>query len=216
VTDKDSVAASELHKAFQQVAPDLGFHYDPWEQMPDLERRLAVRAVWQATQSRHFLAGVLAEVKELEVVERALVREKTIRSVAKETGEPYEIVAEQVDALDSMDQEAVLDLTEGEPTTLRDGLERWLSTVQGEGYALSLDRLVDELSALLGFPWPEGDGAHPDVITVRKADGSAYGIRPHLPRTPEQDAQERMTAEQWLADNPVTPEQVARIMDGTE
>jgi hypothetical protein len=36
---------------------------------------------------------------------------------------------------------------------------------------------------------------------------TVYGIRPHLPRTPEEDELERTTAEQWLAGNPVTPEE---------
>jgi hypothetical protein len=51
--------ARELHAAFQQVAPDLGFAYNPWAELPNLERRLAVRACWQATQSGGFLAAVL-------------------------------------------------------------------------------------------------------------------------------------------------------------
>lgn len=156
MTDKDSVMARGLHTAFQQAGPDLGFSYDDWETLPELERRLAVRACWQAAQSRHFLAGVLAEVKELEQVERALVREKTIRAVAKEAGEPYEFVAEQVDALGSMDQEAVLDLTEGEPTTLRAALERWLDLwLAWHNPSAPTTDVIEGLSALLAYPWPE-------------------------------------------------------------
>jgi hypothetical protein len=228
MTDNDSPAARALHAAFQQVAPDLGASYIPWEDLPDLERRLAVRAVWQAAQGRDFLAAILEEA-DLERATKALARETVIRSVMAESGEPREIVAEMVDAHTSMDQEAVLDLMEGEPTTLRAALERFVEDLdrrlEGEPGSTSGD-VLDGLNAILTYPYPEGDGAHPDVTTVRKADGSVAaflstagtvdGIRPHLPRTPEQDAKERTTAEQWLADNPITPEQVARIMDGTE
>lgn len=174
MSDNDSAMARELHAAFQQVAPDLGFSYDGWDEMPDLERRLAVRACWQATRRRDFLPAVL-EQADLEQAKRALTRETVIRHVMAESGEPREIVAEMVDAHASMDQEAVLDLTEGEPTTLRDALERFVSTLQAddeEESALAKCQHVDALSAILAYPFPEGDGAHPDVVTIRKADGT--------------------------------------------
>lgn len=168
MTDNDSPAARALHTAFQQVAPDLGFSYQDWEEMPDLERRLAVRAVWQAAQGRDFLAAILEEA-DLERATKALARETVIRHMVAETGEPREVVAEMVDASTSMDQEAVLDLMEGEPTTLRAALERYVDAIQPDDTG---ETVVDALNAFLAYPFPEGDGAHPDVITVRKADGS--------------------------------------------
>jgi hypothetical protein len=160
MSDNDSIMARELHGAFQQVAPDLGFSYEPWGEMPDLERRLAVRACWQATQRRQFLEGLLEEA-DLEAVKRALAREQVIRDAMAETGESREIVAEMVDAHTSMDQEAVLDLTEGEPTTLRDGLEQFVAELERrmEGDPGStFGEVLDGLNALLSYPWPGPEG----------------------------------------------------------
>jgi hypothetical protein len=174
MSDNDSPAARALHAAFQQVAPDLGFSYESWGDMPDLERRLAVRAVWQAAQGRDFLAAILEEADLAQVV-KVVARETVIRNVMAESGEPREVVAEMVDASASMDQEAVLDLTEGEPTTLRAALEAYLDqlrrSIQGDPGS-TLGDVEEGLSGILAYPFPEGDGAHPDVITVRKADGS--------------------------------------------
>lgn len=173
MSDNDSTMARELHAAFQQVAPDLGFSYEPWAEMPDLERRLAVRACWQASQRPRFLEGLLAEA-DLKAVMHALAREQVIRDAMAETGESREIVEEMLGSLESMDQEAVLELTEGEPTTLRDALERFTSELQGrlEGDPGStFGEVLDGLQAILAYPFPQGDGAHPDVITIRNAVG---------------------------------------------
>lgn len=157
MSDNDSAMARELHAAFRQVAPDLGFSYDEWDEMPDLERRLAVRACWQATQRRDFLPAVMEEA-DLEQVKRALARETVIRHMVAETGEPREIVAEMVDAHASMDHEAVLDLTEGEPTTLRDALERFTAElgrqIEGDPGSTFGD-VLEGLSAILAYPFPE-------------------------------------------------------------
>jgi DNA mismatch repair ATPase MutS len=157
-TDKDSAVAAELHKAFQQVAPDLGFNYDAWETLPVLERQLAVRACWQAAQSRRFLAGVLEEVPDLDQVIKTVARETAIRSAMEQSGEPREIVAEMLDSLNSMDQEAVLDLTEGEPTTLRAALERFVDqlrrSIEGDPGS-TLGDVEEGLNALLAYPFPE-------------------------------------------------------------
>jgi hypothetical protein len=171
MADNDSIMARELHSAFQKVAPDLGFTYDDWDEMPDLERRLAVRACWKAVQGRGFLAALLEEA-DLDVMIKMTARETVIRHVMAETGESRQIVTEMVDAAASMDQEAVLDLTDGQPTTLRAALERYVDDLDPSDENLLVGSVIDNLSAILAYPYPEGDGADPDVMTVRKADGS--------------------------------------------
>jgi hypothetical protein len=177
VSDQDSAVARQLHKAFQRAAPDVrpGLEYDDWDELPEQERRLAVRACWEALNTRDFLDAALIEVDHLDQVTKALARETVIRSVMAESGEPREIVAEMLGSLDSMDQEAVLDLTEGEPTTLRAALERFVDQlrrlIEGDPGS-TLGDVEGGLSAILAYPFPEGDGAHPDVAIVRKADGS--------------------------------------------
>lgn len=52
----------------------------------------------------------------------------------------------------------------------------------------------------------------PDDGSVHGApDGTVYGIRPHLPTTPEEDAQRRAVMEAWMIDNPMTREQIEQI-----
>lgn len=173
MSDNDSTMARELHAAFQQVAPDLGSSYIPWEDLPDLERRLAVRACWQATRRRDFLPAVLEEA-DLEQATKALARETVIRHMVAETGEPREIVAEMVDAHASMDQEAVLDLTEGEPTTLRDALERYVENVRQNGVPAGAEY---DLEALLAYPYPEKVCDH-GASVVRETPSAFAGAEP--------------------------------------
>ena len=99
---------------------------------------------------------LLREEADLEQVKRALARETVIRHMVAETGEPREIVAEMVDASASMDQEAVLDLTEGEPTTLRAALERWLDLwMKLHNPETPTADVIEGLSAILAYPYPE-------------------------------------------------------------
>lgn len=114
--------------------------------MPDLTETLGRAGV--------NLDEALAGEADLERVQRALSREVVIRQVMAESGEPYEVVAETVDAMESMGQEAVLDLMEGEPTTLHAALERYTSELEGRDELQPRDRIVDELTALLMYPWP--------------------------------------------------------------
>lgn len=108
---------------------------------------------------RAHLAGLwlalLEEADSLEWVTKALARETVIRHMVAETGEPREIVAEMVDAHASMDQEAVLDLTEGEPTTLRAALERYVDDLDPGDENLRVGSVIDDLSAILAYPFPE-------------------------------------------------------------
>jgi hypothetical protein len=97
------------------------------------------------------LADVLASVDDLDQVQRALIREQTIRQVMAETGESREIAAETLDAMISMDREAVRDLMEGDVTTLRAGLQRLAEGWHQNGVP---DGAEYELDTLLAYPWP--------------------------------------------------------------
>lgn len=101
------------------------------------------------------LADALRSVDDLDEVQRALVREQAIRATVLETGEPYEIVAETMDAMISMGDEAVLGLTEGEPTSLRAGLEAWLKGLAARyPGGMHTDSVEVELETLLAYSWP--------------------------------------------------------------
>jgi hypothetical protein len=93
------------------------------------------------------------ENADLDQVRRALAREHVIRATMARTGEGRAPVAEMVDALDSMGQEAVLDLAEGEPTTLTDALRRYLDELEKRDELQPRDRVVSELSAIVEYPW---------------------------------------------------------------
>lgn len=98
------------------------------------------------------LVDALASVDDLEAVKRALIKEATVREVMRESGEDRKTVTDMIDAMGSMGQEAVLDLTEGEPTTLADALQRYVDILEtGDP---DPERIAGELSALLAYPWP--------------------------------------------------------------
>ena len=123
----------------------------------------------------------LTEVPDLEMVKRAYLREELIRRLVVETGETREIVAEQVDAFASMDQEAVLGLTDGQPTTLREALGRYVDELNNyEEEMGNLHTVADDLGALLAYPWSEEEATiqtHADreslVLTVENPDGNS-------------------------------------------
>lgn len=100
------------------------------------------------------LAEALADVDDLEEVKAALVREEVIRTVSAESGEDRQHVADLVDAMASMGQEEVLALTNGEPTTLRDGLQRYVESMDYDGAFVDPNVLASDLETLLAYPWP--------------------------------------------------------------
>jgi hypothetical protein len=103
------------------------------------------------------LADLFASMDDLEEVKRALIREASIRHAMGETGESREIVTEMIDSIESMGQEAVLELTEGEPTTLAEALQRYVDTLEqaaSEDETIRADDVCGALSALLAYPWP--------------------------------------------------------------
>lgn len=102
------------------------------------------------------IRDMMTGVENLDTVVTALVREKAIREMVAVTGESREVVEESLGALDAMNEEAVLDLTEGEPTTLRDGLERYVQHLDSDPFEhdmVNVDGVVNHLSALLAYPW---------------------------------------------------------------
>lgn len=151
--------------------------------LPDLGDLLA----WLMGRGKT-LAERLAVEPDLNVVARAIERERRIRDGMARTGEGREVVTEFIDAHSSMDQEAVLGLTDGEPTTLVDALRRYVE--QLNVYAEETGNLwpvTDDLAAILNYPWSGEEERvqlhepnsslqlhvdHPDEVTTRISIGS--------------------------------------------
>lgn len=131
------------------------------------------------------LTELLAGADDLGAWAAALARETAIRQVMAETGEPREIVEEAVGAMDAMAEEGVLDLAEGNPTTLRDGLERYVEVLAGRDEVLARDWVLSDLYALLNYPWPtERRGIHVDPEdSLERREGEPVGY--HRRRTTE-------------------------------
>lgn len=100
-----------------------------------------------------FWQDALADTVDLDAVVRAAARERSIRDTMRETGEPREIVAELLDSIISMGDEAVLTLTEGEATTLKDGVVKYIGHLEAQGDTASLDVAAD-LTTLVEHSWP--------------------------------------------------------------
>lgn len=103
------------------------------------------------------LADYLAAAPDLDQCQRAVEREREIRIGMHRTGEGREVVAEFLDAQEGMDREAILDLTDGQPTTLVDALTRYLEELERRDELQPRARVAGELAAILAFPWPEDE-----------------------------------------------------------
>lgn len=128
------------------------------------------------------LADALTSVDDLDAVVRAVIREQAIRSVMIETGETREIVIEMASSLESMAQEVVLDLTDGGPTTLRDGLERYVDQMSRTGEPSHVvGSILGDLTALLAYPWPEQATGmaigREDDLERREGEPEGYHVR---------------------------------------
>lgn len=100
------------------------------------------------------LGAVFQATPDLEEAKAALIREATVRQVMSETGEDRKTITDMIDAIRSMGQEAVLELTEGDPTTLADALHRYVDALEGNATNEDAQIIAGELSALLAYPWP--------------------------------------------------------------
>lgn len=101
---------------------------------------------------------VLSEMNDLDVLQAELVRERVIRDTMAKTGEERQHVADMLDAMKSMADEAVLDLMEGEPTTLQAALQRYVDELNGRDELQPRDRVVSDLETLLAYQWPGHTG----------------------------------------------------------
>lgn len=107
--------------------------------------------------ARHDMRDLLSVVDDLDAVSRAVEREREIRLGMARSGQGREVVAEFLDAQDGMDREAILELTDGQPTTLVDALTRYLEELEGRDELQPRARVAGELAAILAFPWPEDE-----------------------------------------------------------
>jgi len=131
------------------------------------------------------LRDLLAKADDLGAWADALSRETAIRQVMEETGEPREVVEEAVGAMDAMAEEGVLDLAEGNPTTLRDGLARYVEVLADRDEVLARDWVLSDLYALLNYPWAaERPGVPVDPEdSLERQEGEPVGY--HRRRTTE-------------------------------
>jgi hypothetical protein len=134
--------------------------------------------------------ALLENADDLDAVSRAVEREREIRTGMARTGQGREVVAEFLDAQAAMDDEAVLDLTEGQPTTLVDALTRYLEELEGRDELQPRARVAGELAAILEFPWPE------DERRVQLHDPH-YGLALHITEEENRDLVIRMGSNRW-------------------
>jgi hypothetical protein len=116
------------------------------------------------------LAEGLAGETDLEKVRAALIQEEVIRKVMRDTGEPRDIVVDMIDAMKSMADEAVLDLMEGEPTSLRAALQRYVDELEKRDELQPRDRVVDDLSVLLNYRFRIASGGPGQELEIREPD----------------------------------------------
>lgn len=134
--------------------------------------------------------ALLENADDLDAISRAVEREREIRIGMARTGEGREVVAEFLDAEAAMDDEAVLDLTEGQPTTLVDALSRYLTELEGRDELQPRARVAGELAALLTYPWPEDERR----IQLHNPH---YGLALHIDEEEDRDLVIRMGSNRW-------------------
>jgi hypothetical protein len=90
---------------------------------------------------------------DLKEIHAAMARERAIRQTMRETGEPRHIVEDLYDAMTATGEEAVLELTEGEPSTLHDALSRYVERIGEARLIPVMAEALDDLNTLLAYPW---------------------------------------------------------------
>lgn len=119
---------------------------------------------------RDHVAELLEGTSDLTAVRDALVKEEVIRKIMRDTGEPRDIVVDMIDAMKSMADEAVLDLMEGEPTSLRAALQRYVDELEKRDELQPRDRVVDDLSVLLNYRFRIASGGPGQELEIRQPD----------------------------------------------
>lgn len=116
------------------------------------------------------LDAVFRSVDDLDRVQEALIKERVIREVMAKSGEPRDIVVEMIEAMKSMADEAVLGLMEGEPTTLRAALQRYVDSLVNNSHSGNLEEVADDLASILGYPYPQADAGPGRELEIRQPD----------------------------------------------
>lgn len=133
----------------------------------------------------------LATETELDSVVRAVARERSIRQGMAATGQGRQPVADMLDSLEAMDTEGVLDLTEGQPTTLADALRQYIDVMETRDELQPRARVMDELAAILAYPWSE------EEKTVQLHDPH-HGLSLHVLHPDDDHVEIRMGSNRWL------------------
>lgn len=98
---------------------------------------------------------------DLKELQGDIIQERIIRQIMAETEESREVVTEAIDAIASMGQEAVLELTDGVPTTLEDALRRYVEELEDTNIdGDDLQSIVTNLGAILNFPYQADPWVH--------------------------------------------------------
>jgi len=134
------------------------------------------------------LDKALEREPDLDAIKAALIHEYAIRHAMAETEEDRQTVVDAIGAFESMDQEAVLELTSGAPTTLADGLQAYIETLDTDRPVIAgsgpdpIEGVLDALHALLMYPWPEEEatvathGANAAVGLRVERDGNKVSV----------------------------------------
>jgi hypothetical protein len=124
----------------------------------------------------------LAGAKDLDAVQKAVIRERVIRQTMADSQESREVVTVMVDSFQSMSEEAVQELTEGEPTTLRDAISRYIEMMEGseDDVVIGRDVVAGDLLDIINFPW-SGEEA---LVQLHETNPS---VRLEIEEYPEND-----------------------------
>lgn len=116
----------------------------------------------EKSDSRQRMERLLADTPNLAEVLDLVAREKTIRHIVQETGDTRRGAAEVLDGLEAMSQETVMEVTHGNPTTLRDALSLLIEELDDMETGLPganeiRHHITERLAALAAYPWSEDE-----------------------------------------------------------
>lgn len=164
----EGTVRSKYHAGTMPCVWKLGRRLVAWE--ADLEAWLAFeqeRTTKRPGQARLGpYEALVTECPDLDALRRLVIREEAIRGTMAETGEDRQTIVDMIGAADSMDQEAVLALTDGAPTTLRAALQAYLDAVgqaAERGETRDAGDVFNDITALLAYPYPGGATLETDL-----------------------------------------------------